>query len=131
MDHWLFRSEIVQIMDTKIRNLILIFIATGLFLLKRQYSGPLEELIHSYAGNTSVSFALYFMFLNLCLRLPQSGRLISAVLSLVCVESFEICNGFGIMTNTYDSFDLLAKIIGVCCALGLDRILSRNGSRDS
>jgi hypothetical protein len=110
------------------RNVLFVLLASGLFLLKRPYSGPLKELIHSYAGNISVSFALYFLFLNLR-ALRQQRRLLAALLALACVESFEAFNGFGLMSNTYDPYDFTANAIGVACAFGLDTIMSRTRSR--
>jgi len=107
--------------DTRKRNVFLVLLAVGLFLLKSQYAGPFEVLIHSYAGNILVSFALYFNFLNL--RIPQrSKRLLTALMVLLCVESFELFDGFGLMANIYDPFDLLANAIGVGCAYGVDRM---------
>lgn len=108
-----------------VRNLLFALAAVVLFLLKKQYAGPFEELIHSYAGNVTVSFALYFVFLRLCMMSPRFGGLISAAVVLVCVESFELFDGFGVMSNTYDSFDVLANAIGVGIALSLDTTLSR------
>lgn len=108
------------------RNLLFVFLAIALFLLKGRYSGPFQELIYSYAGNVTVSFALYFVFLKLCLMSPGYGRLIAAASVLACVESFELFNGFGFMANTYDPFDLLANAIGVGCALSLDILLGKN-----
>ena len=108
------------------RNMLIVAIAVVLFLMKRQYAGPFQELIYSYGGNVTVSFALYFVFLKLCMMSPRFGRLITAVLVLVCVESFELLDGFGFMSNTYDLFDLPANAIGVGFALSLDTILSKN-----
>jgi glycopeptide antibiotics resistance protein len=111
------------------RNLLFVAVAIILFLMKRQYAGPFQELVQSYAGNVTVSFALYFVFLRMCMMLPRFGRLIAAALVLVCVESFELLDGFGFMSNTYDSFDLLANAIGVGFALSLDVMMSRNRSQ--
>ncbi len=95
------------------RNLFFVAVAIVLFLMKRQYTGPFQDLVQSYSGNLTVSFALYFVFLRMCMMLPRFGRLIAAALVLVCVESFELLDGFGFMSNTYDSLDLLANAIGV------------------
>lgn len=66
------------------------------------------------------------------IRIPHRlRRHIAVLLALVCVESFEVLDGFGIMANTYDPFDLLANAIGVGGSLGLDTILNRNRSRDT
>jgi len=113
-----------------LRNVLFVPPAIALFLLKRQYTGPFQELILSYAGNVTVSFALYFIVLKLCMSLPQFGRAIAAAVVLVCVESFELFDGFRIMSNTYDAFDLLANVIGVGLAVSLDTMLSRNRQKD-
>lgn len=98
--------------------------AIGLFLLKQRYAGPFQPLIYSYAGNFLVSFALYFNFLFLQIP-PRFRRTAAALLTLVCVESFELFDGFGLMANIYDPLDLLANAIGVGCACGCDYTLSR------
>ncbi len=111
-------------LGTKVRNVFIILVAAGLFVLKSKYSGPFEELVHSYGGNVSVSFALYFNFINL--NLPRrSRRLLALLLTLICVESFEWLDGFGLFANTYDPKDVLANAIGVGCAYGLERAMSR------
>ncbi len=104
--------------------------AIALLLLKPQYTGPFRELVYSYAGNVTVSFALYFVVLKLCMSSPRFGRVIAAAVVLVCVESFELFDGFGIMSNTYDAFDLLANVVGVGLALSLDTMLGRKRQRD-
>jgi hypothetical protein len=111
------------------RNLLFVAVAIIFFLMKREYAGPFQELVQSYAGNVTVSFALYFVFLRMCMMVPRFGRLIAATLVLVCVESFELLDGFGFMSNTYDAFDLLANAIGVGLALSLDARLSKNRSQ--
>lgn len=109
-----------------IRNLGFVFIGCILFLLKRHYSGPLEDIIHSYGGNFFVSFALYFVFLNPFLQVKlRVKKVLAALLTLALVESFEAFNGFGYMINTYDPVDYIANALGVVFAIGLDVILSR------
>jgi hypothetical protein len=115
---------------SELRNVLFVLPAIALLLLKGQYSGPFQELIHSYAGNVTVSFALYFVVLRLCMSSPQFGRVIAVAVVLVCVESFELFDGFRIMSNTYDAFDLLANVIGVGLALSLDAILCRKRQKD-
>ena len=48
-------------------------------------------------------------------------RLVWAALALVIVEAFELTNGFGLMTNVYDPFDLLANLAGIIVAYAIDR----------
>ena len=110
---------------SELRNVLVTLPAIALFLLKRHYTGPFQELIHSYAGNVTVSFALYFVVLKICMSSPRFGRVIAAAVVLVCVESFELLDGYRIMSNTYDAFDLLANVIGVGLALSLDTKLGR------
>lgn len=111
----------------KLRNLLLILPGVLVLLLKHNYSGPFAEIVKSYSGNISVSFAVYFI---ICFSSDtwKKNRLITAVIALLTVELFEITNGFGIMTNVFDAMDLLANLIGVGLALGLDLLLNRNAS---
>ncbi|MCC6396896.1 MAG: hypothetical protein IT282_07740 [Bacteroidetes bacterium] len=46
------------------------------------------------------------------------------------MESFEVFNGYGIMANTYDEYDLLANAVGVGCALALDVALLASRSEN-
>ena len=46
------------------------------------------------------------------------------------VELFEITNGFGIMKNVFDIFDLFVNLIGVISALLLDKLLTGNNSKE-
>ena len=123
-------SKIVRIdFRTLIRNLIFVFIGVILFLLKRHYSGPLENIIHSYGGNFIVSFALYFVFINPLVQVQlKAKRVLAALLTLAVVESFEAFNGFGYMENTYDPIDYVANALGVSFALGLDALLNRKST---
>jgi hypothetical protein len=108
----------------KIRNVVFVLAGLALFVLKRQYAGPLQEIVQAYAGNLSVSFALYFVFMNLELR-PAVRKPAAALLALAAVESFELFNGYGVMVNTYDPLDLVVNAIGVLFAWSLDSLLSR------
>jgi hypothetical protein len=100
-----------------------IFIALGIIVLlfKRHYNGPFAELVINQGSNFSVSFAIYFIGLIAFSSFPRS-RLMAAVGALLAVESFELLNGFGVMTNVYDPWDLLANALGIGLALGIDLI---------
>lgn len=115
---------------SELRNVLIILPAIGLFMAKRQYTGPFQELIHSYGGNVTVSFALYFVVLKLCLSSPKYGRVIAVAGVLVCVETFELFDGYGIMANTYDTFDLLANVLGAGIAMSVDTFLGRKGQKE-
>jgi len=106
----------------KARNTFFVFLGIGGDLLKRHYSGPGWQIIHNNGGNFAVSFAVYFVATNLPLY-RRSKRLVTAGLTLAVVELFEVLDGFGVMTNVYDPFDLLANLGGVALALTLDIFL--------
>ena len=93
-------------------------------VLKPAYHGPLEDAVYSYAGNFSVSFALYFATLNATAKYRRP-RLLAAVATLVAVELFEITNGFGVMANVFDRFDLLANAAGIVVAILVDAATTR------
>ena len=52
-------------------------------------------------------------------------RLYAFIGALLAVESFELLNGFGVMTNVYDPWDLLANAMGVGLALVVDLLMDR------
>jgi hypothetical protein len=111
----------------KLRYLLFILIGALVLLLKHNYSGPYTEMVKSYSGNIAVSFAVYFLICFYSVNWKKN-RLINAVIALLIVEIFEITNGFGIMKNVFDAIDLLANLIGVSLAFGLDLLLNRNTS---
>ena len=83
------------------------------------------EVIHSYSGNVSASFAVYFV-VRILTSGWKYGRLVTAGIALLVVELFEATNGFGVMTNVYDPVDFVANVVGVGLALVLDAlVLSR------
>ena len=104
------------------RNVSFVLLGVAALVLKRHYSGPYVEIIHSYSGNVSASFAVYFV-----VRLLTSGwryeRLVTAGIALLVVELFEATNGFGVMTNVYDPVDFVANAVGVGLALVLDTLV--------
>ena len=102
------------------------FIALGIFILlfKRHYNGPFAELIYNQGSNFSVSFAVYFIGVMGFSSFPRP-RLLAFIGALLAVQSFELLNGFGVMTNVYDPWDLLANALGIVLALGVDLLLDR------
>ena len=114
----------------KARNVLFILLGTSVLLLKQIYNGPGLEIVKSYSGNLSISFAVYFL---LCFSSDhwKQNKFITAIISLIIVELFEITNGFGIMTNTYDIIDLFANLIGVVLALAVDQLLTKHNSKEA
>lgn len=111
----------------KLRNLLFVLSGALVLMLKHNYSGPYMEIVKSYSGNISVSFAVYFI-ISFSSDTWEKNRFITAFIALLAVELFEITNGFGIMKNVFDPIDLLANLIGVGLAFGLDLLLDRNSS---
>lgn len=109
-------------MISKARNVFFILLGVAALVMKRHYSGPFVEIVHSYGGNTSASFAVYFM-VGILTSGRRYGKLVTAGIALLIVELFEATNGFGVMTNVYDPADFVANVFGVGLALGLDTLL--------
>ena len=109
--------------SAKVRNVFFVLLAAAVLLLKHRYTGPLDEIVHAYLGNLSVSFAVYFLFANLQFPL-RFRRLLPAAIALSIVELFEAFDGFGVMVNTYDPFDFLVNALGIALASWLDSTLA-------
>lgn len=107
-----------------VRNVVFALLGAVALVLKPAYHGPLEGTVYSYAGNVSVSFALYFAAINATARYPRP-RLIAAVATLLAVEAFELTDGFGVMANVVDPFDLVANAVGVALAVTIDALSLR------
>ena len=103
-----------------------IFIALGILILlfKSHYNGPFAELVFNQGSNFSVSFAVFFIGL-MGFSSFSHPRLFAFIGALLAVESFELLNGFGVMTNVYDPWDLLANAMGVGLALVVDLLMDR------
>ena len=102
-----------------IRNVALAVLGAAVLMLKSAHHGPFEDVIHAYAGNVAVSFALYFAAVNATARYRRP-RLIAASLTLLAVELFEATDGFGAMENVYDPADFIANAAGVGLAVIVD-----------
>jgi hypothetical protein len=118
------------------RNTAFVLLGVAVLVLKPAYGGPGEELFFAHAGNVSVSFALYFVALMAFARRGVGdvplARVLAAALTLVAVEAFEIADGFGVMENVWDPYDLLANALGVGLAVLVDVATSRLvASRDT
>lgn len=111
------RSELGRAIT--VRNVVLALAGAAVLVLAPAYHGPSWELLHGYAGNVAVSFALYFAAVNATSRYPRP-RLLAVLLTLLAVELFEVTDGFGVMANTVDPIDLLANAAGVGLAVIVD-----------
>jgi len=101
------------------RSVAFVLLGVAALMSKSAYHGPLADVVHAQGGNVAVSFAVYFLAAVAAARL-RAGKLVAAVSALVAVESFEVTNGFGVMSNVYDPVDLLANAVGVGVALAVD-----------
>jgi hypothetical protein len=112
------------------RNVVFVLVGVTVLLMKRNYAGFARDFVQSYAGNVSVSFAVYFILANLPFPARYS-RALRALLGLLLVELFEATNGFAVMTNTYDPGDFLANGVGIALALAADLLTNRQkGAHD-
>jgi hypothetical protein len=84
-------------------------------LAARHYAGAGEALVHSYLGNVSASFAVFFV-VALPPDMARRPSWAPAALALLVVQGFELTGGFGLMSNTYDPWDLAANLAGVTLA---------------
>lgn len=112
----------------KIRNILFILAGVCILLLKQYYNGPWADIVKSYSGNLSVSFAVYFItgFIS---DYWKKKRLITAAISLLIVELFEVTDGFGVMQNVFDVYDLFANLTGIILSGLIDRLFgSSSGS---
>lgn len=121
LDHAQVRPAITR---RQIRDVLLILVGVAVLLGKRWLSESLGKLIFSYLGNASVSFAAYFWVSLAARERLRRGAL--ALLALLLVETFELTDGFGVMSNVYDPFDLLANALGVALAWCIDGASSRS-----
>ncbi|MFA4975028.1 MAG: hypothetical protein WC683_20680 [bacterium] len=109
----------------KAQCILFVLLGVGALVLKPAYHGPLEEPVYSYGGNVVVSFAVYFLAVFGSSDLGW-GRLAAAGAALAAVEVFEITDGFfGVMSNTFDPYDLLANAAGIGVALAVDLLVRR------
>lgn len=106
------------------RNVLFVLLGVMALVLKRHYTGPFVEIVYSYGGNVSASFAVYFV-VRISILGWRFRRLVTAGIALLVVELFEATNGFGLMTNVYDRVDFVANMVGVGLALSIDAVASR------
>jgi hypothetical protein len=102
-----------------IRNVVFALLGAAVLVLKGQWGGRGEDVVHAYAGNAGVSFALSFAVLNATtsLRRPRSA---AAAVVFAAVTAFETTGGFGILENVYDPLDILADAVGIALAVLAD-----------
>jgi hypothetical protein len=108
----------------KSRNVILALLGVAVLVGSSHYAGPGEQFVRAYAGNIGVSFALYFVVLLAMQRRPRP-RLSAALVVLLAVTLFEISDGFGILDNVYDEWDLVADAAGLVLAVATDMATAR------
>lgn len=114
-------------MRATVRNVFFILVGAAGLVLKGHYSGPYRQAVHSYGGNITASFAVYYWSNFVVTLLPSSPRfrkVLTAGLALAVVELFEALDGFGVMMNTYDPFDFAANAAGIALALAVDAVTS-------
>ncbi|TFH64889.1 MAG: hypothetical protein E4G91_04380 [Candidatus Zixiibacteriota bacterium] len=109
------------------RKVLFVLLGVAILVLKRHYSGPFAVMVHSYIGNVSVSFAVYFV-VSIAAPTWKLGKLPTAGIALLAVELFEATDGFGVMSNVFDQIDFIANAVGVGVALAVDTVADRISS---
>jgi len=110
-------------LSRRVRNLAFVLLGVVGLVLKGRYSGPFREVVLSYGGNLTASFAVYFIVRQVSTPRPLTW-VPSAIIALLVVQLFELTNGFGVMTNVYDPLDLVANAIAVALAVAVDALAS-------
>ena len=70
----------------RVRNVFFAVLGAVVLVLKPAYRGPFEDVVRSYVGNLSVSFALYFAAINATVGFRRPRRA-AAALTLVAAGS--------------------------------------------
>ncbi|MDM7993084.1 MAG: hypothetical protein QUS11_07190 [Candidatus Fermentibacter sp.] len=113
---------------SRIHDVLLVLAGIAGLLAKKWLSPALGEITLSYFGNLAASFSVYYL-----VRMAfgvKLGRLAIAGVALAVVETFELTNGFGVMSNVYDPFDYLANAFGIAAAILFDMIPSERSTHD-
>lgn len=101
------------------REVLLALLGVVGLLMKSRLARSMGPLVHEYGGNVTASFAAFFV-----LKLPEVPNrfrvIIAASAALLATEVFEVTDGFGFMSNTYDPGDYLANAVGVALALAVE-----------
>jgi hypothetical protein len=117
-------EELAMDSAMRVRNVALALLGAAILVLKLEYHGPGGTVVHAYAGNVAVSFALYFAAINATERFRRP-RLLAALGVLVAVEAFELSDGFGVVANVVDPVDLWANAVGIALAVAVDVLTAR------
>ena len=117
MNHQRHTSSIIS--RSRIYDFALVLLGVVALVLKGRIN---NELVQSYGGNIAASFST--LFLLKLPSVPSKFRVATAAaLALLATGLFEVTNGFGFMSNTYDPADYLANAIGVTLGVSVDRAL--------
>lgn len=118
-----------MITTPKARNVLFVLLGAAALVMKRHYSGPFVDVVRSYGGNVSASFAVYFL-IGIVASVWRSDRLLTAGAAFLVVALFEVTNGFGAMTNVYDPADLVGNALGVALAWAVDTLAASGKRRE-
>jgi hypothetical protein len=110
--------------------IVMVLLGVAGLVTKRHWAGESGDLVWSYWGNITASFSVFFV-VGLVPRFRKLGRILVAVIALIVVELFELTDGFGVMSNVYDTMDLGANVVGVGLAFLADTMVSRVRARIS
>ena len=112
------------------RSVVPVLLGLAGLVLKSRYHGRGPEAVHAWGGNFAVLFAVYVLSVIAASR-PGVGRIRAALSALLVVETFEVTDRCGVMSNIYDPVDLVANVAGVGVALALDLASQRSAGSPS
>lgn len=98
-------------------DVFLVLLGVLVLVIKGRIGNP---LLQSYGGNVAAAFSTFFLLKPPLIRC-RFQAVTAAGLALLATELFEASDGFGFMSNTYDTADYLANAIGVALAACVDR----------
>lgn len=108
-----------HLLRSRLYDISLVLLGAVALVTKRHIN---VGIVQSYGGNIAASFSTFFL-----LKLPfvptKFQTATAAALALLATELFEASNGFGFMSNTYDSADYLANALGVALAASVNTAL--------
>lgn len=107
----------------RMRDIIMVLLGVVGLVLKKHIANSISEVVYSYMGNFTVSFAVFSL-----INFATDGRLnrfLTALIALAIVNIFEWTDGFGFMSNVYDDLDYLANTLGILLAVIVDAISTK------
>ena len=96
----------------------------------KEYSGPMENLVHGYGHDVTLPFGLYFLNKLIGFPLGKNEWVNAAYVFLGC-SAVETAQGLGLYHGTFDPKDFLAYAAGAGLAIAVDKISFKKKNLDN